>query len=148
MNGTWAARCHGWMELSDTQFEVIAKTTGPHSLSRWVIVKEYIPVPTNASHIREIYAKFDIAKRAKILPQDIRVENYRGASIVDLSSALTHPCPEWSEYLFKFFYEETVHGVFDWFPSPLPQTTASSFLLFTSTLILVLCGCFVLRRTR
>lgn len=105
------------MKLSDTQFEVIAKITGPHSLSHWVIVKEYMPILANASHIPEIYARFDIAKRANILPQDVRLENYREASIVDLSSAVTCPSPEWSKFLFKFFYENTVHGVFDWSPS-------------------------------
>lgn len=148
MNGTWAAKCYGWMELSDTQFKVISEVAGHLDLSRWAIIKEYEPASTDASHVARIHANFEIAKRAKILPQDIRVDNYRGTKIVDLSSALTYPCPEWSDFLFNFFYKETVYGVFDWFPNPPPQKMALPSLLLTSTLVLVLCGSFVLRRIR
>lgn len=105
MNGTWVTRCYGWMKLSDAQFETIEETIKPHDLSRWVIAKQCTPVSTNQSHIQEIHTKFNIAKRARILPQDVRVENYRGSSIVDLSSTLTYPSPGWSEFLFDFFYK-------------------------------------------
>lgn len=150
MNGTWAAKCYGWMELSDTQFDVISAVAGPLNLSRWVIVKEYEAVSTDASHIPKIHANFSVAKRAKILPQDIRVDNYRGTKIVDLSSALTYPCPGWSDFLFKFFYTETVHGVLDWFPDPPSPKIVPSLLLLllTGAFVLVLCGFLVLRKIR
>lgn len=135
------------MKLSDTQFETLENIIDTSGLSRWVIVKEYIPLPTNVSHIRQIHAKFEIAKKARILPQDVRVENYRGTKIVDLSSALTEPCPEWSKFSFEFFYQETVHGVFAWFPNQPPRVVSSSLLL-TGTFIAVLSGWLLLRRVR
>jgi hypothetical protein len=86
-----------------------------YGLSRWVVVKEYLPTSTRPSDIQKIFTNFKIPKEARILPQDIRIENYRGSKIVDLSSTLTEPCPEWSAFHFKFFYTRTIHGVFDWF---------------------------------
>lgn len=115
-NGTWAVECHGWMKLSDMQFNTIGNVVDTLCLSRWVIVKEYMPMPTDHSHIRTIFTNFDIPKAARIWPgDDIRIENYRGSKIVDLSSTVTFPSPGWSEFQFGFFYEETVFGVFDWF---------------------------------
>src|SRR2546430_1611150 len=87
-NGTWAAKCYGWMKLSDTQFKMIGDVINTHGLSRWVVVKEYLPMSTNLSHIQDIFTNFKIPKEARILPKDARVENYRGSKIVDLSSAL------------------------------------------------------------
>jgi len=113
-NGTWAAKCFGWMKLSDTQFKTIGEVANTHDLSRWVIVKEYLPLATDGSHIKEIFKNFEIPQKLGILPRDIRIENYRGSKIADLSCALTAPCPGWSDFEFEFFYDETVHGVFDW----------------------------------
>lgn len=104
------------MKLSDNQFNTIRNVANNGSLSRWVIVKEYLPMSTNQSHIDTIIKNFEIPKAARILPgDDIRIENYRGSKIVDLSSTLTFPTPEWSEYLFDFFYKETISGISDWF---------------------------------
>ena len=138
-NGTWAAMCYGWMKLSDTQFKVIGDVVSTHGLSRWVVVKEYIPISTNFSHIQKIFTNFKIPREARILPQDVRVENYRGPKIVDLSSALTEPCPGWPEFLFEHFNRETIYGVFDWFEgqtveslsttSQCPLTRAIAFIL-------------------
>lgn len=114
-NGTWAARCYGWMRLSDTQFKMLGDVVDTYDLSRWVVVKEYIPTSTHPCHIQMILTNFQIPKKARILPQDVRIENYRGSKIVDLSSTLTAPCPEWSDFLFDYFYKETMFGVFDWF---------------------------------
>ena len=107
------------MKLSDTQFKMIDTAVQYPDLSRWVIVKEYLPEPTNASHIEEIYARFSIPRQARILPKDVRVDNYRGSKIVDLSSTLTAPCPGWSDFEFDFFYKETANCVFllVWNPS-------------------------------
>ena len=140
-NGTWAAGCYGWMRLTDAQLETITLVVSIRDLSRWVIVKEYCAEATNASHILDIGANFEIAKTARIWPRDIRIENYRGSRIVDLSNALTYPCPEWSEYWFKHFYKESVDGVLDWFESPLPQSMwpMSQTLLVTSTLTVIFC---------
>ena len=114
-NGTWAARCYGWMKLTDVQFKMIGDVVSTHGLSRWVVVKEFLPMPTDPSHVQTIFTNFKIPKEARILPQDVRVENYRGSKIVDLSSTLTFPCPEWPEFLFEFFNKNTIYGVFDWF---------------------------------
>jgi hypothetical protein len=103
------------MKLSDTQFKMIGDVINTHGLSRWVVVKEYLPMSTNLSHIQDIFTNFKIPKEARILPKDARVENYRGSKIVDLSSALTAPCPGWSEYEFEYFNDETIYGVLDWF---------------------------------
>ena len=121
-NGTWACECHGWMKLSDTQFKTIYAAAPLPNLSRWVIVKEYLPESTNASHVNEIYIRFSIPRQASILPKDVRVENYRGSRIVDLSSTLTAPCPGWTQFEFDFFYKETVNCVFYWFGKPESQS--------------------------
>ena len=135
MNDTWAARCYGWMKLTDEQFKMIGHIVDNHGLSRWAVVKAYLPTPTLPSHIPTIFANFEIPRMARILPQDVRHENYRESRIVDLSSTLTAPCPEWSEYLYERFYKKTIYSVFGWFSgqtgillptSPSPLTRASS----------------------
>ena len=114
-NGTWAVRCHGWMKLSDTQFQIIRSVVKSSGLSRWVVVKDYMPLSTTPSDIPTIYANFNISKDAKILPQNVRLENYRGSKIVDLSSALTTPSAGLTKFMFDYFYEGMACGVFDWF---------------------------------
>lgn len=102
------------MKFTDTQFKMLESVVDTCGLSRWVVVKEYRPISTNRSHIQMIFMNFQIPKEARILPQDVRIENYRGSKIVDLSSTLTAPCPGWSDFLFNYFYKETIFGVFDW----------------------------------
>lgn len=114
------------MKLSDAQFEVIGGNVSTHDLSRWAIVKEYLPNLTTPSDIQNIFTNFNISKEARILPQDIRIENYRGSKIVDLSSALTDPCPEWSDFLFEYFYKETIYGVFDWFDRQATKSVSTT----------------------
>ncbi|EHY51784.1 hypothetical protein ABEF92_002397 [Exophiala dermatitidis] len=111
-NGTWAARCYGWMKLSDTQFEVISRVVDSHGLSRWAVVKEYLPMPTEGCHFDEMRDKLKIPGRLRIYPQDLRLENCRGAKVVDLSSTLTAPCAEWSEFEFNFFFSEIAPWMF------------------------------------
>ena len=101
--------------MTDAQFRTLGDVVDTRALSRWVVVKEYRPMSTQPSHLRKIFESFAIPKRARILPQDVRVDNYRGSKIVDLSSTLTAPCPGWSDFLFGSFYKETIYGVFDWF---------------------------------
>lgn len=103
------------MRLSDTQFKVLENVVDTNNLSRWAAGKEYIPLPTLSCDIQTIFANFDIPKKAQILPQDIRIENYKKSKIVDLSSTLTEPCPEWRGFIFYFSYENTIFGVFDRF---------------------------------
>ena len=115
-NGTWAIECYGWMKLSDTQFNTIRNVADTLCLSRWIIVKEYLSMPTDYSHICTMFMNFDIPEAARIWPgDDIRVENYRGSKSVDISSTITFPSPGWSEFEFGFFHKETIFGVFNWF---------------------------------
>lgn len=102
------------MRLSDEQFRVVQASTSQQDLSRWVIVKEYEPAETNSSHLLDIQNKFTIPKKARVLPEGARIGNYRGSRIVDLSETSTYPCPEWSEFGFQWFYEQTVNGVLNW----------------------------------
>ena len=128
MNDTWAVRCYGWMKLIDEQFKMIGDIVDNHGLSRWVIVKDYLPTPTLPSHIPTIFANFEIPRMARILPQDVHLENYRESKIVNLSSSLTDPCPEWSEFLFNHFYKKTIYSVLGWFGGQqgfLPPTSQS-----------------------
>ncbi len=103
------------MKLSDTQFKILGDVVDTCALSHWAVVKEYRPMSTNPSDIQTIFTNFQIPKDARILPRDARVDNYRGSKIVDLSSAITAPSPEWSEFLFGYFYKQTIFGVFNWF---------------------------------
>ncbi|KIW25628.1 uncharacterized protein PV07_08794 [Cladophialophora immunda] len=127
-NGTWAVRCYGWMKLTDEQFETIGSLVDNHNMSRWVIVKEHLlklPLPED---VPAIFAKFDIARLASILPQDIRMGNYRESKILDLSGTLTGPCPAWSEFQFHHFYEKTTRRVLDWYEcTPLDALDAVYF---------------------
>lgn len=108
-------RCYGWMKLTDEHFKVLGTVIGTSGLSRWAVVKEYIPIPTDPSHIQTIFESFKIAEEAEIMPQDVRIENYRGSKIVDLSSTLTAPSPGWSDYWYDWFYKESTRCVFRWF---------------------------------
>jgi hypothetical protein len=103
------------MKLTDTHFRVLGSVTDTSGLSRWAIVKEYRPVPTDPSDIQTIFTNFKIPQEARILPQDVRIENYRGSKIVDLSSTLTKPCPEWRDFWFNHFYKATKNSVLKWF---------------------------------
>ena len=119
-NGVWAVKCYGWMKMTDTQFKVIKRlvraydrrfyhTMGYYEkteLSRWVIVKDYIPTETDQSHATEKSETLAIPKALRIYPGDARPENYRGSKLVDLSCASTFPCPGWSELNFKHFFSE------------------------------------------
>lgn len=110
------------MKLSDTQFKMIGDvvdTSGlssydlsSHDLSHWVLVKEYLPMPTNTSHFEEMRENLKIPQGLKIFPRDLRLENYRGSKLVDLSSTLTAPCPGWSDFEFKFFNSESAPWMF------------------------------------
>jgi hypothetical protein len=81
----------------------------------WVVVKEYLPVPTNRSHKDTIIDNFHIPREARILPQDMRPKNYRASQVVDLGHVLTEPHPEWkNDFSFHWFYENTVQGIASW----------------------------------
>lgn len=114
------------MKLTDLQFKSIGDVVDTRNLTHWVVVREYTTVPTGPSHLQTILTNFKIPKEARILPQDVRIENYRGSKIVDLSNALTAPSPEWSDFLFGFFYEETVQGFFDWFKGGKQTSTCQA----------------------
>lgn len=147
-NGTWAARCFGWMKLSDPQFKKIREVINTNGLSRWVVVKEYLPMSTKPSDIRKIFTNFEIPREARIMPQDVRIENYRGSKIVDLSSALTDPCPGWSEFLFEYFNKETVYGIFDWFEGQTKESLSTSQRPLTRAFAFILRPFCVLAETR
>ncbi|KAK2790671.1 hypothetical protein FQN52_005427 [Onygenales sp. PD_12] len=70
-NGTWAVRCHGWMQLSDKQFEPAL----------------------SLDHVPEIRRKMSIARKAKLYPEDIQPRNYCGSFLVDLGRVKTYPYP-------------------------------------------------------
>lgn len=120
------------MKLSDTQFKAIGDVVSTHDLSRWVVVKEYIPTPTNFSHIQKIHTNFKIPREARILPQDVWAENYRGPKMVDLSSALTEPSPDWSEFAFKLFNTHAIYGVFDWFEGQTVESASDDVTMPSS----------------
>ncbi|KLJ13876.1 hypothetical protein EMPG_09371 [Blastomyces silverae] len=88
-NGTWAVKCHGWMKLNDQQF----KALGNHHrmFCRWAIIKDLIPDEISMSDIPEVRRKMQIARKALLLPGDIKPENYRGSFVVDLGSTVTYP---------------------------------------------------------
>jgi len=137
-DGTWAVRCHGWMKLSDAQFGAIEAVVDAEDLSRWVIVKDYLPTLTDASHTDQILKNLAIPKSLRILPRDMRPQNYRASKIVDLSCTFTAPCPEWSEFEFNFFYTETVYGVLDWFEDPPKMSSLTSQTFLSRTLAFLL----------
>ncbi|KAK2762192.1 hypothetical protein FQN54_001201 [Arachnomyces sp. PD_36] len=98
-NGTWAVKCHGWMKLSDEQFNCLREYD--HVYSRWAIVKDYIPNPIHISDVPDIRSKMRIARKARLHPTDLKPENFRGSFFVDLGEVRTHPYPKklWSNYL-------------------------------------------------
>lgn len=149
-NDTWAIRCHGWMHLSNSQFKQINRVVKIGSYSRWVIVKKYAPSPTRPSHIQAIFDNFSIPKEARMIPGDVRVENYRGSQLVDLGQTQTYPHPEWSNFHHNWFYEKTVHGVKYWEIDGKISETSSDNSAFVSTWVFCAClfssisiACFV-----
>ncbi len=103
--------------MSDTHFKVIrdvvdTSSLSSHDLSHWVLVKEYLPILTNPSHLKEMRDNLRVPQALRILPQDLRLENYRGSKIVDLSSTLTAPCPGWSNFELEFFNSQTAPWMF------------------------------------
>lgn len=137
-NGEWAVRCYGWMKLSTKQLKILGGAVDRYAyavekyklcgdqLSPWVIVKQYMPMPTDASHVPEISQKFSIPKSLGILPGDIRVDNYRGSKMVDLSSTLTHPCAGWSKLEFESFCEHCTGWASTWFKDQRKTQSPSS----------------------
>ena len=126
------------MKLSDAQFRDIGDVFDGEGLSRWVIVKDYLPMLTDASHTNQILKNFAIPKELRLLPHDVLPQNYRGSQIVDLSCTLTSPCPEWSEFEFNLFYSETVYGVLDWFEDPPKRSFLTSETFLSRTLAFLL----------
>ena len=129
-NGTWAVVCHGWMLLSGSQFEQINNMVDVSCCTCWVIVKEYLPEPTNRSHIATIVDNFRIPKDARILPGDMSPKNFRGSQAVDLGAVLTEPHPAWSEFGFRWFFTKTLLGIASWedddqVPDTSPDIVAS-----------------------
>ncbi|PGH34633.1 hypothetical protein GX50_02523 [[Emmonsia] crescens] len=112
-NGTFAVKCHGWLKLSDEQFEQYSKYP---QYSRWAIIKDYLPDPATRADIPEMKHKMEIAHKALLYPQDQKPENYRGSFMVDLGSTKTWPFPKsqwWEEgrkLKFKYFHK----GVEEW----------------------------------
>ncbi|KAE8306974.1 kinetochore Sim4 complex subunit Fta2 [Aspergillus transmontanensis] len=90
-NGTWAVKCHGWIKLSDEQFQHIQREWGTKRYSRWAIVKDYIPDRVVLSDIPDIKRKMTIARKAKLFPGDAEPKNYRGSFLVDLGRTKTWP---------------------------------------------------------
>lgn len=135
------------MKLSDAQFGAIEAVFDAEDLSRWVIVKDYLPTLTDASHTNQILKNFAIPKRLRMLPHDMLPQNYRGSKIVDLSCTLTAPCPEWSEFEFNFFYTETVYGVLDWFEDPPKRSSLTSQTFLSRTLAFLLRPFCALRKS-
>jgi hypothetical protein len=113
-NNTWAVKCYGWMRLSDSQFENINGVVDISFCSRWVIVKDYISTPTDSSHIHDIFDNFRIPQKAKMIPRDVRAENYKESKFFDLGQTITYPHPEWTDFAYDWFYENTVHCVEYW----------------------------------
>jgi hypothetical protein len=102
------------MLLTHSQYDQIHKVVDISCCTRWVIVKEYLPVSTNRSYIDTIVNNFRIPREARILPEDMEPENYSGSQVVDLGRVLTEPHPEWSEFEFDWFFEKTLRGIEDW----------------------------------
>ncbi|KAK2810993.1 hypothetical protein FQN50_002586 [Emmonsiellopsis sp. PD_5] len=112
-NGTWAVRCHGWMQLSDKQFEPVRHL---RDYSRWAIVKDYLPEPVSLDHVPEIRRKMSIARKAKLYPEDIQPRNYCGSFLVDLGRVKTYPYPKriWHMRRYKEYFPMIDRVVSDW----------------------------------
>lgn len=116
-NGTWAVKCHGWMKLSDEQFQPIRRYhSRGDDISRWAIVKDYLPDPVQITDTPEIRRKMEIAQRAVIHPLDIEPRNYRGSFLVDLGSVRTYPYVRrlWSDRAFGNTFEMYEKGIEMW----------------------------------
>ncbi|KAK2778579.1 hypothetical protein FQN53_001733 [Emmonsiellopsis sp. PD_33] len=131
-NGTWAVKCHGWMQLTERQFAVLesATTTAARTLNnstcsqqqplrftctRWAIIKDYISNPFRTIDIPEINRKLSIPKSLLIKPEDFYPRNFRESFFVDLGSTQTYPCPPfWSEFSYRWFYETAPDYVRTW----------------------------------
>ncbi|KKZ62761.1 hypothetical protein EMCG_02871 [[Emmonsia] crescens] len=95
-NGTWAVKCHGWMRLSEDQFDALKPVVTRQQIAtcdRWAIVKDYIHNPFHVDDIPEICKKLPIPKYALIAPMDFHPHNFRESFFVDLGSTRTYPCP-------------------------------------------------------
>lgn len=90
--------------------------------SGWIIVKDYIPEPTNPSHIPEIVQNFGIPKRCKIIPDEVWPDNYRASKMVDLARCIM-PGRNWHQFRYDWFYTKTIYGVNEeaWFPNQDPK---------------------------
>ncbi|KAK2807345.1 hypothetical protein FQN50_005500 [Emmonsiellopsis sp. PD_5] len=100
-NGTWAVRCHGWMEIPSHQ-----RPKNMCEYTCWAIVKDYLPHPVTISDVPEIRRKMNIARKALIHPSDVQPRNYRGSFLVDLGRVKTYPYPPqmWSNQERKEFF--------------------------------------------
>ncbi|KAI2048660.1 hypothetical protein LOZ44_003870 [Ophidiomyces ophidiicola] len=112
-NGTWAVHCHGWLKLSDTQFQPLPKYS---NLTRWAIVKDYIPHKVAITDVPEIRRKMAIARDALLHPQDVQPRNFRGSFFVDLGRVKTYPYPElsWSTTRQQEFFPAFDREASDW----------------------------------
>ncbi|KAI1993814.1 hypothetical protein LOZ53_002026 [Ophidiomyces ophidiicola] len=112
-NGTWAVHCHGWLKLSDAQFRPLRKHS---NLTRWAIVKDYIPNKIAITDVPEIRRKMAIARKALLHPQDVQPRNFRGSFIVDLGRVKTYPYPRpyWSNTRQQAFFPYFDKAASDW----------------------------------
>lgn len=115
-DGLWAVRCHGWMQLTDSQLKQCYGLKYSEHCTRLAIVKDYIAEETHPEDIPEICQRFEIAKNAQILPRDIERKNYKGRFIVDLGSSLTSPL--YAQAQFDRFYESCNRIVANWWNYP------------------------------
>ena len=123
-NSTWAVWCHGWMLLSHSQFEQRNNVADISSCTRWVVVQECLPRPTNRFHLVSIVNNLSIPREARIIPRDLSPENYRESKVVDLGEVVTEPNPQWSEFEFHWFFTKTRYGIASWeFDDQVPYTS-------------------------
>ncbi|EEP82056.1 predicted protein [Uncinocarpus reesii 1704] len=116
-NGTWAVKCHGWIKLSDEQFKPLQRFSG---LSRWAIVKDYIPNEVSISDVPEIRRKMTIARKALLYPKDLQPRNFRGSFLVDLGAVRTYPYPPQ-----RFWSNTRRREYFAWFDKDASQWEVS-----------------------
>ncbi|KAE8152173.1 kinetochore Sim4 complex subunit FTA2-domain-containing protein [Aspergillus avenaceus] len=122
-NGQWAVRCHGWMYLTDSQLQQLWEVSRPDPRwhgARWAIVKDFIaeePPSREDENFQNVMAKFHIPKCGRILPRDVKKENYRGDLIVDLGSTVTFPFyrryARWTEHI-AFFQDLDTERIPEW----------------------------------
>ncbi|KAI9741259.1 MAG: hypothetical protein M1834_002975 [Cirrosporium novae-zelandiae] len=108
-NGDWAVECYGWMKLTDEQFTIVKKlvyvdndpdldSKDTVNLTRWAIVKRYMPELTRITDLPHIIETLEIAKCARMHDEDPSPDNYRGSRLVDLGCVKTWPHPLWTSY--------------------------------------------------